>query len=704
MDDIPWGTHMCLLYKTKQDILDVLIPFIQAGLRNNEYCIWLTSEALSSHRARTALKRAVSDCNSYYAKGQILFINSADWYLLNGKLRLDKALNEYSTWLNKAIANGYEGLRITSSPIHLEAKHWNDFQVYEEKLNEIIHNNRIKAMCSYCLDRCDASQMTDVFCNHQSTLIKCAGQIKLIQSSEQRMSNSTDHQLLIQKNRYIFENLAQERTISLNILNEMLQAEMRRHTRTEEALHLSDRKYRSLFNSIDEGFSLYEISYSTNKNQIEFKCVDVNPAFETLIHAPSGQLIGTKLSEILPDLYAKLQRALNTVVSVKKPVYLEEYIDYLDKIIAVRIFYLEVGQIAILTTDITDRKRTEESLRLSEEKFFKAFQSSPTMMTITTLQDWKYIDVNEMFCHITGYTREEVIGRSAKNIGIWDKTDDIVKISNMMIQGTPIQNFEVPFSTKSGDKHIALMSSEIINIDGQPCLLNSITDISQIIKIQEEMARLDRLNLIGQMAASISHETRNPMTTVRGFLQMLKDKPSYREDEDYFDIMIEELDRADSIISEFLSLAPHIKLQLEPGNLNQIIDNLNILMQADALAHDKHIELQLGDIPDQLLDPKEIRQLLLNLVRNAIEAVEPQQTITIRTYTENNHIVLEVKDEGCGMPPEIMNKLGSPFFTTKEHGTGLGLSVCYSIAERHNAVINIDSSSSGTTFYVRFQQ
>ncbi len=705
-DGIPWGTHMCLLYKTKQDLLEVLIPFTQAGLSKNEYCLWLTSGVLSAHQARIALKKSGLDFDSYYNKGQIVFMDSKDWYQRQGKLRLDEAQSGLFTRLNKAVAKGYEGLRIISSTIWLEPKHWKTFQDYEEELNHIIQDQRIIAMCSYDLDSCDAAQMIDIVRNHQSTLIKCSREFKLIENFEYQnpVQNSAENQLFLRKNIYTFEKLGQERNKSLHILNEMLKAEMRRHTRTEQALHLSDRKYRSLFNSIDEGFSLYEISYSNNKNQMDYQCLDVNPAFETLTCTTGEELIGRKLGEVLPDIYSKLMNPLNKVASTKEPQYVEEYIEHLDKIIAVRIFYLAVGQIAVLTTDITERKRAEESLRLSEEKFSKAFHSSPSMMTITTLDGWEYIDVNEMFCRLTGYTRDEVIGSSTKDIGLWCRIEDTQYLTGRILQGIPIQNFEVPFCTKGGVKRIGLMSSEIINIDGHPCLLNSITDISQRIQIQEEMARLDRLNLIGQMAASISHETRNPMTTVRGFLQMLKDKPAYGEDGEYFDIMIEELDRADSIITEFLSLAPNIKLQLEPGNINRIIDNLSILIQADALAHDKHIEFQLEEIPDQLLDPKEIRQLLLNLVRNAMEAVEPMQTITIRTYTEDSSIVLEVKDEGCGIPAEILNKLGTPFVTTKEHGTGLGLSVCYSIAERHNAVINVDSSPSGTTFYVRFKQ
>jgi len=704
--EVPWGTHICMLYKTKRDLMEVSIPFIQAGLKNNEYCIWITSETLSVHQTRMALRRTIPDFNSYYDEGQIVFNNSKDWYQHKGKLNLDEAQSGWFNQLNKAFARGFKGLRIISNNIWLDTKHWKTFQEYEEKFNHMIRDQKMIAMCSYALDTCDASQMLDVVCNHQSTLINCSGEIKLIECPLDRKPaiKSAGNGLLSKKNRYTMEKLVQEGNQSLHILNEMLKAEMRRHTRTEEALHLSDRKYRSLFNSIDEGFSLYEISYCNNKNQIDYQCLDVNPAFETLTCTRGVDLIGRKLGDILPDIYSKLMVALNDVALTKEPLYIEEYIDSLDKIIALRIFYLEVGQIAILTTDVTDRKRAEESLRLSEQKFSKAFQSSPSMMTIITVEDWKYLDVNEMFCRATGYIREEVIGRSARNLNLWCRIEDIKSITDMMLQGKPVHNFEVPFFSKTGEQHIGLLSSEIINIDGQACLLNSMTDISQRIQIQEEMARLDSLNLIGQMAASISHETRNPMTTVRGFLQMLKHKPEYGEDIEYFDIMIEELDRADSIISEFLSLAPNIKLQLEPGNINRIIDNLNILIQADALAHDKNIVIQLEDIPDQLLDPKEIRQLLLNLVRNAMEAVQSKQTITIRTYVADRDIVLEVKDEGCGMPAEIFNKLGTPFLTTKENGTGLGLSVCYSIAERHNAVIDVDTSPYGTTFYVRFHQ
>jgi signal transduction histidine kinase len=120
------------------------------------------------------------------------------------------------------------------------------------------------------------------------------------------------------------------------------------------------------------------------------------------------------------------------------------------------------------------------------------------------------------------------------------------------------------------------------------------------------------------------------------------------------------------------------------------------------MAQEKNIRIAIENIPDLLLDEKEIRQLLLNLLYNGLESMPSGGDITIRTYTENENVVLSIQDQGHGIKPEILEKLGTPFLTTKENGTGLGLAVCYGIAVRHNANINIKTSETGTTFLVNF--
>lgn len=219
---------------------------------------------------------------------------------------------------------------------------------------------------------------------------------------------------------------------------------------------------------------------------------------------------------------------------------------------------------------------------------------------------------------------------------------------------------------------------------------------------ENEMLRLDRLNVIGEMAASIGHEIRNPLTTVRGYLQMFGMKGKYVEHKEQFAMMIEELDRANFIITEFLSLSKRKAVALEAGNLNDNINGIVPLLQVDALYTGHNIKVELGDIPDIAMDKKEIVQILLNLVRNGLEATSPGGTVTVKTDLIDGQVVLSVQDTGHGIPNDILEKLGTPFVTTKETGTGLGLPVCYRIAERHNARIEIDTDSSGTTFSVKF--
>jgi len=220
--------------------------------------------------------------------------------------------------------------------------------------------------------------------------------------------------------------------------------------------------------------------------------------------------------------------------------------------------------------------------------------------------------------------------------------------------------------------------------------------------LEKQMARLSGLDFIGQTAASIGHEIRNPMTTVRGFLQMLSTKLDCAQYQSYYSLMIEELDRANSIITEFLTLAKDSSNGLQRKNLNEVLQALEPLLKVRAVAKDSDFVLEQGDIPDIMLNEQEIRQLLLNLVNNGLEAMPDGGRLTVKTGWQAGQVVLAVADQGTGIPGEILGKLGTPFLTTKDEGTGLGLAVCYNIATNHDAVIDVDTGPGGTTFFVRF--
>ncbi|MZP30733.1 PAS domain S-box protein [Heliobacterium undosum] len=355
------------------------------------------------------------------------------------------------------------------------------------------------------------------------------------------------------------------------------------------------------------------------------------------------------------------------------------------------------------------------ALTTSEARFAKAFHANPHPMCITSMEDGRFIEVNESFLQATGYERDEVIGQRLPELGLIgeeaggsvpDRLPAGALAASDSAPGAPapgaFRNIERKITVKRGEARIWLVSAEVIQLEGRGCHLYSVNDITEIRKLEGEFARLDRLNLVAQMAAGIGHEIRNPMTTVRGFLQILGAKGELAPHREHFDLMIEELDRANSIISEFLSLAKHKVEDLRLQDLNTIIQALYPLLEADASLGKKAIRLELGHIPETYLGEKEIRQLVLNLVRNGLEAMGEGGELTIRSYSEDDAVVLAVCDQGSGISPEALAQLGTPFFTTKEQGTGLGLAVCQNIVVRHQACMSVETARHGTTFFVRF--
>ena len=230
-----------------------------------------------------------------------------------------------------------------------------------------------------------------------------------------------------------------------------------------------------------------------------------------------------------------------------------------------------------------------------------------------------------------------------------------------------------------------------------------IQDITELERLRTELVNVERLSLVGQMAASITHEIRNPMAVVRGFLQLMKEKSPDSLDH-YYRIVMEELDRANGIINDFLSLAQNRISEKEQWHLHQIINDLSPLLWADANLRGQTIELLLDEqVPKLHLNAKEIKQVLLNLARNGMEAMEEKGKLTIQTrFRETNNMVeLIVKDTGVGMSKSRQERLFEPFFTTKAKGTGLGLALCLSIVERHGGKIDVESEEGkGTTFII----
>jgi signal transduction histidine kinase len=206
--------------------------------------------------------------------------------------------------------------------------------------------------------------------------------------------------------------------------------------------------------------------------------------------------------------------------------------------------------------------------------------------------------------------------------------------------------------------------------------------------------------LENNMAAAISHELKNSITSVRGLLKILK--KDNRNSNDYYDLMIAELDRAVLMVKDYIDVVRKEPVNLKLYDLNNIIEELYPLIQAEAIQKNKNIKLNLQNIPNIYINNRDIHKLVINIANNGLESMEPGGELIIETYQENNAVVLMVQDQGNGIDPQVLEQLGTPFLTTKEGGTGLGLLICLDIIARQNANLIVKTGSKGTKFFVYF--
>lgn len=228
------------------------------------------------------------------------------------------------------------------------------------------------------------------------------------------------------------------------------------------------------------------------------------------------------------------------------------------------------------------------------------------------------------------------------------------------------------------------------------------SDITARKEREREMIKSDRLHTVEEIAAGMAHEMRNPMTSVRGFLQLFAEKDHNEKNREILHIMIDEVDRCNAIIAKFLLLAKNRVIHTEACNLPKLVCSMEPLLAAERAGTGKDVFFDLEDVPDIFLDKSEIRQLILNLTRNGLEATKAGQTLTVKVYQKEHSVFLEIQDTGSGISTEVIDKIGTPFVTTKEHGSGLGLAICYSIVKRHQGEIWFKTGPRGTTFFVRF--
>ena len=463
LGDIPWGTHFCQFYQTREDLTDILVPYFSEGLRNNEFCMWITSEPLTEHPAREALRKGLPDLDRYLEKGQIEIIPYADWYTPGGGFDSEKVLNGWIDRLNRALAEGYEGLRLSGNTLWLEKDGWEDFRAYEEEVDDIITGCRMIALCTYPLDICGAREILDVVKHHHCAVAKREGSWELIESS--------------------------------------------RHKTVWSALQESELHYRSLFTAMAEGFALHEIICDERGEPIDYRFLDINPAFEKETGLKREDVVGRLKSAVLPGDDPDWLRIYGKVALTGEPVRFENYSSALGRHYEVHSYSPAPRRFATVFTDITRRKRIEQDLRESEEsqrdtnELLTAIFNSTHALIACMDTEFNFITVNSMYALADNRAPGFFVGKN--HFDLYPNTENEAIFRRVAETGEPYYIFAKPFEYAGRpERGSSYWNWSLIPVKDElgsiKMIVMSLLDVTAQIKAEQELwesrAELQKMN------------------------------------------------------------------------------------------------------------------------------------------------------------------------------------------------------------------
>ena len=379
-----------------------------------------------------------------------------------------------------------------------------------------------------------------------------------------------------------------------------------------------------------------------------------------------------------------------------------------------------------ISREITERKLAQKTLEESEERFRLAFRTSPDSIGLNRLSDGMFIDINEGFTKITGYTSDDVMGKTALELDIWNDLKARERFRASLEGSGFVENVEAEFRAKDGRVLTGLMSARILRINQEDMILNIARDISAWKKTEEEKKKLEtelffsqKMESVGRLAGGVAHDFNNMLSVIIGRAEMamhcgiLNDGLRQNLNE-----IIHAAQRSAELTRQLLAFASKQSISPKITDLNETISGMLIMLRR-LIGEDIDLSWMPGiDLPKVRIDPSQIDQILVNLVVNARDSISGAGNITVRTdsfavdeaaragkpeLTAGRYVLLTVNDTGAGMTREVREKIFEPFFTTKElgQGTGLGLSSVYGIVKQNNGFIDVVSQpEKGATFKI----
>lgn len=390
----------------------------------------------------------------------------------------------------------------------------------------------------------------------------------------------------------------------------------------------------------------------------------------------------------------------------------------LDQKVAARARELEIAN-KRLTREIAERTQAEVALRHSEERFSKAFSASPLPMAIMTRADERYLDVNEAFLRMMGFSREETLMRSGMELNIWQDQTQRNEILARLSGAQSVRDFECQFRAKSGAIRTALVSAEVFELDKSPCLLFIIHDITERTSLESQLRHSQKLEAVGQLASGVAHHFNNILSIVQGYVGLVLEGENVDEGtRESLEQVMSAAERAATFTRQLLTFGRRHFTQYKVLNVNTIVSQLKAMLPALIGEHIR-LECQLSTGPTLVYgDASEVEQIVLNMALNSRDAMPRGGMLSIETELVDasaamkdknpeapagKYVRLTVSDTGSGMNEDTKRRVFEPFYTTKEagKGSGLGLATVYGIVKQHQGWIELSSElGRGTTFRV----
>ena len=378
-----------------------------------------------------------------------------------------------------------------------------------------------------------------------------------------------------------------------------------------------------------------------------------------------------------------------------------------------------------ITRDITRLKIANQALKESEERFRLAFRTIPDAINLNRVFDGVYIDINDGFTDLNGYSRKEVIGKKSIDINIWKNLEDRKRLVDGLMKTGHVKNLEAQFVRKNGDIGIGLMSASILNINGEDVIQSITKDITERKQAEKEKEVLEKqliqaqkLDSLGRLAGGVAHDLNNLLSPILGYSELLLDDFAINDQRKE---KLEQINkagvRARDLVHQLLAFSRKQTLEFKPVNINNVLTDFGKLLQRSIR---EDIEISIGQSPLMkpiMADIGQIEQVIMNLSINAADAMPEGGKLIIETalaeldetYTSTHSVVnpgeyvmLSFSDTGHGMDEGTRLKIFEPFFSTKgKQGTGLGLATVYGIVKQHKGNIWVYSElGNGTIFKV----